>query len=332
MKQMKLLVATSALLITNAVTVLASPLTDAFSSFWVLGDSLSDNGNLFASTGNPPPPYFDGRFSNGPVWNESIIEEFATENGQTPIVTPLGINNGNLAFGGARADNEPNANGPIPSLFQQVGAFLTSTTPADLGSNPLVSVWAGANDIFQELPNAVLPEEIRAVGRNAADAVLASVGALVGASINNIMVFNLPDIGLTPSFNTDPVQSFAGTEATIAFNMQLAAGLAANPLPNIIEVDAFSIFNTIVDNPGDFGLANVEEECLATVSCILGDQAAQDTFLFWDGVHPTARGHELIEAAARQALAPVPLPATLPMLVSVLVGFGWIARRRRNIA
>ena len=36
------------------------------------GDSLIDTGNLFAATGQPPAPYFDGRFSNGPVWVEYL--------------------------------------------------------------------------------------------------------------------------------------------------------------------------------------------------------------------------------------------------------------------
>ena len=36
------------------------------------GDSLIDTGNVFAATGQPPAPYYDGRFSNGPVWVEYL--------------------------------------------------------------------------------------------------------------------------------------------------------------------------------------------------------------------------------------------------------------------
>src|SRR5689334_18901018 len=46
----------------------ASPIT----SVVVYGDSLSDNGNLFAAVGFPPPPYFHGRFSDGPVAVEQL--------------------------------------------------------------------------------------------------------------------------------------------------------------------------------------------------------------------------------------------------------------------
>ena len=36
----------------------------------VFGDSLSDTGNIYKATQEtiPPPPYFEGRFSNGLLW------------------------------------------------------------------------------------------------------------------------------------------------------------------------------------------------------------------------------------------------------------------------
>ncbi|HDV5785644.1 TPA: hypothetical protein RJD83_002616 [Legionella pneumophila] len=39
----------------------------------VFGDGLSDNGNLYAYTNHrrpASPAYYNGRFSNGPVWVE----------------------------------------------------------------------------------------------------------------------------------------------------------------------------------------------------------------------------------------------------------------------
>ncbi len=40
----------------------------------VVGDSFSDNGNLYARTGGPPAPYWQGRISNGPVWAEYLAQ------------------------------------------------------------------------------------------------------------------------------------------------------------------------------------------------------------------------------------------------------------------
>src|SRR5215469_5066295 len=50
----------------------------------VFGDSLPDTGNAFEATGHrepASPPYFDGRFSNGPVW----VEDFAASFGSRSI-------------------------------------------------------------------------------------------------------------------------------------------------------------------------------------------------------------------------------------------------------
>jgi outer membrane lipase/esterase len=46
-----------------------------FSNMFVFGDSLSDNGNLFAATGGvvPFPDYYDqGRFQNGPNYADYL--------------------------------------------------------------------------------------------------------------------------------------------------------------------------------------------------------------------------------------------------------------------
>jgi outer membrane lipase/esterase len=41
-------------------------------NLYVFGDSLVDNGNIPKLSGvdYPPPPYYQNRFSNGPVWPE----------------------------------------------------------------------------------------------------------------------------------------------------------------------------------------------------------------------------------------------------------------------
>ena len=50
----------------------------------VFGDSLSDNGNLYLASGGtqpPSPPYYQGRFSSGPVFTELLGFNAANFNG-----------------------------------------------------------------------------------------------------------------------------------------------------------------------------------------------------------------------------------------------------------
>lgn len=321
---MKKLLISAAVVACVTTSAMAASLSDQFGSIAIFGDSLSDNGNLFALTGNPPAPYSNGRFSNGPVWNEGIVAEIGGSLGGVGV---LGVPSSNFAFGGARADLDLNAEGPIPSLLEQVGAFALGGN--SFAPDTLASVWAGANDIFQdiEVGNGT------AVGENTAVDVATGIGGLISFGARNILVFNLPDIGATPAYDMNPLQSDA-TDATIAFNTDLGAAVDAfqllDPTLNIIEVDVFTIFNDIIGNPAAFGVGNAEDACIFTISCILGDTATQNAFLFWDGVHPTTTGHQLIEAAARAALAPsaVPLPAAAPLYLLAFAGFGLIARRR----
>ncbi|KAI8318443.1 hypothetical protein GQ54DRAFT_314482, partial [Martensiomyces pterosporus] len=63
-------------------------------TLYIFGDSLSDIGTLKELTLGlvPPPPYWQGRFSSGPSWNEYLA----------PL---LGYNLYNKAIGGSTSDN-----------------------------------------------------------------------------------------------------------------------------------------------------------------------------------------------------------------------------------
>src|SRR5262245_14581793 len=71
-----------------------NPLTEVV----VFGDSLSDTGNLFLASGGTvaTPPYFNGRFSNGPVWVEVLADKLGLD-----APTPSVLGGTNFAFGGA---------------------------------------------------------------------------------------------------------------------------------------------------------------------------------------------------------------------------------------
>jgi len=274
-----------------------------FNRVVTFGDSLSDNGNLFASLGTPAsPPYFQGRFSNGPVWLEQLFG---------PMNSPFqgtGVGgNTNLAFGGARADANPNPLGPIPGVPAQIAAF--QSFGGAIGPNDLVTVWAGANDLFQVFPPFAIPTEalITTTAINTAGDQITNVKTLIGLGARTLLVPNLPNIGAAPAFNTTASGQSGGFLAASTYNEALAQGLkqvaAGAPGVNIVQMNVAAALGVIIDNASAFGFTNVTNQCLTTPTCVAAPLATQNTFLFWDGVHPTQAGHALLALYASLLLS-----------------------------
>jgi outer membrane lipase/esterase len=264
------------------------------------GDSLSDNGNLFNNTGNPPAPYFQGRFSNGPVWTELLNGSMNRFWQPNPFFTPTPGSNAqniNLAVGGARADNGANLNGPLPSVGTQVGAFALSG--GTFGAGDLVTIQGGANDLFQYFALNGFGNNAGTVGagQTAASALVQDVGLAIGLGAKKLLVANLPDLGGTPAYGGVALSASAGTLATQTYNGFWDSGLkqlaATNKGVNIIQMDVYTLVNLVKANPAAFGFSNVSQACLAVPSCVGGSAATQNSYLFWDTVHPTARAQAL---------------------------------------
>jgi outer membrane lipase/esterase len=130
-----------------------------YSRVVAFGDSLSDNGNLFKNTGQPPAPYFEGRFSNGPTWIELLSNPAKSGNPNSsmdtfwspPLFTGLPNTGGttqnvNAAVGGAGTVPGSSLN-PVPSVQTQIETFIAAG--GTFGANDLVSIQGGANDLFR---------------------------------------------------------------------------------------------------------------------------------------------------------------------------------------
>ena len=294
--------ALAALTVAAAGAIASAASAQSYNRLVVFGDSLSDNGNLYAATGgaNPlSPPYFQGRFSNGVVFTELLGFNAGRFTAGAPVTGSV-----NYAFGGARTDSQISPPGMRNQLLAYTGAGGT------FGANDLVSILGGANNIFQAVgPASVSPNPasaIQPVALAAAADVNFIVNSVATAGAGTILVTNLPNLALTPQFNQGPgapaapLADYAGTQ----FNGALLAGLmstaAARPGTNIIMMDLYKIGPALVANAGAFGLTNVKDACFNQITLTVC--ATPDTYLYWDSVHPTARGHQLIAALANDYL------------------------------
>ncbi|BAY26939.1 GDSL family lipase [Calothrix sp. NIES-2100] len=255
---------------------------DKINEVYVFGDSLSDTGNIFKATNGvypPSPPYFQGRYSNGPVWVEHLSSKLGLNN----------TKNNNFAYGGATSISG-SVNG-IPGVLSQVYSYTKSQPKVN--PNALYILWAGANDYLFGATNTT------AAIANVSNAVQ----SLLIAGAKTILVANLPDLGKIPATsntanatNLSAVTKLHNSELTKSIDLLQQKSGSGN---NIIQLDVNYLYKEAISHPAKFGFANVTSSCLSNVTtCNHPDQ-----FLFWDGIHPTTAAHRILADAALKALS-----------------------------
>ena len=315
-----------------------------YNQIFIFGDSLSDPGNLFNLSGgtNPPPVFFEGRFSNGPVWSEHFAEALGLEpelwikspDQKIQVIPSDGIN---FAIAGAKTDDTHISGNPLPGLRNQVDYFVNDLLgQGNTLNNPLGVLMAGANDYFGGQSDLTIP-----IGNLSTE-----IQRLSDAGLKNILVSNLPDLGKIPlarSFGQPASENF--TALTIAHNSLLQNSLnnlsQSNPDTNLILFDFFSLFNNILANPSEFGFTNITDSCTNINLILPPDQwlpsedppylngcskELQDQFLFFDNQHPTTEAHRFIAAEALRTVS-TPEPTIIPALG--FLGMGLLALKGR---
>lgn len=337
---MKKLLTAAVCAVSFAVPAAATSLTNTYTSYYAFGDSLTDDGKLLDAALNPVSD--DGRFSNGPTWAEYIAAEF----------DGTGKNTANLAIGGATGDDENFF--PINDLSTFAGQIATFTAavmtgtplptrtvgteffpgqPTNPGSNPLVSVLFGGNDMFQSVVRAAFnaangiaettPQQVLVAAADRVTEGILEIAALEGGSVfDDFLLLTVP----------------GGNAATI-YNSRLASNVLDSRFDdlNIITLDTDLVFGEIIfdalaNGGATYGISDVNSICTASLS----DQGPfcdnPNEIALVDTVHPNAIVHQVLGAraisAVEAAVAPVPLPAGLPLLIGGLGVLGLLRMRK----
>lgn len=282
-----------------------------YTTIVVFGDSLSDTGNVAHLTDNkygiripgPLSDYTDGRFTDGfdtvpaaqnyfGVW----IEQFAASLPSRPEIKESLDGGTNYAYGFASTGNGTSVltfgpsnslSVPVENIGQQITDYLATHPRID--KHTLFVVWGGAIDVLYATSlNSVVDAAIQQTF---------NVQRLIQAGATQFLIPNLPPLGLVPRLNGSPSTSAPANAASLLFNTSLATGISVlkdlygRRNLAIYQLDTFRLLRSIVATPSAYSLTN------ATASAQGQFPLDPDSYLFWDDLHPTTRGHNILANA-----------------------------------
>jgi phospholipase/lecithinase/hemolysin len=270
-----------------AITVRAS--TPTYDNLYVFGDSYCDVGNIHAATGGavPAAPYYNGRFSNGPIWLDHVAGFLGV-----PLTASL-LGGTDYAFGGAWVTApQPIAGGFIPSVPQQVGLYLQQHG-GKADPKALYVIEGGGNDILGTTTGtpAALAYQI-AVGIVQSEQMLRQGGA------KHFVIPNLFNVGILPAAVGNAAFAAAASTATNKYVSELLGPEEELPGIHIRRMNVFSLMTAVGTDPTHFGFSDVTDPCLTTALC-----ADPDHTFFWDTHHPTEFGHAFFAVTLENVLA-----------------------------
>jgi phospholipase/lecithinase/hemolysin len=271
----------------------------------VFGDSLSDNGNLYEYMQHKlpaSPPYYKGRFSNGPIWVEYLINQYYPHNGANHLL--------DYAFGGAEIA-EDSTNEPLFTLKREIDSYLLAHQErADAQS--LFIIWIGANNYLDHRSW----DRLNITTTRVSLGIKYELQRLATAGAKHILIINLPDLGRAPVAKLLAAEALL-TQYTTQHNKKLLQVI--NDMRNQYKkvqwlyYDVHSMFNILLDKHKTYGFQHTSKTChnfnllnfgnnwqimqmlkLTAFATIQTNNINCDGYLFFDPIHPTSLTHELI--------------------------------------
>lgn len=311
--------------------------TKQFDRIVTFGTSLSDSGNAFillsdpsafsfgndCSMGTPAnvPPYDqldeflvpDGSYAkgghhvtNGATWIEQLGKSLGLAGNTQPSLRNPGQKSSNYAVGGSRILDFPCRF----NLSNQLEVFTTDF-PRQVSTRALFVIEMGSNDIRDimvsydpEDPTPSFTNLYTALGR-----IEGTIKMLYKKGARKFLVVNIPPIGETPAVSRlellFPGSAYLANFLAISFNSGLDVMLAnlniELPGADLRLLDIYALVYEIIGDPQVFKIVNTVDACV-TPNIPPFTCKKPDTFLFWDGIHPTKAVHAIVAQRAAKAL------------------------------
>lgn len=274
----------------------------------VFGDSLSDNGNLYEYMKHQlpmSPPYFEGRFTNGPVWVEILMKSYYPTDSNAHLL--------DYAFGGAGVLEDDDGDDGLFTLRREMDSyFLAHQDKAD--ENSMYVVWIGSNNYLG------VPEDPDKSSYEVNLGIQHGLQRLIDKGAKHIMVVNVPDLGRTPAardFEAVDLLTYISRHHNEMLEKNVMEFQNLYPSIQWIYFDINVVFDDMLNDASRLGFTNVTDTCyedvmkspLSKTRSVLKmvskvqqrvDEDACEGYLFFDPVHPTGPAHKLMAERTRQ--------------------------------
>lgn len=296
---------------------------------YVLGDSGSEMGNLFALPGyapGPNAPYWRGpdgflRHSSGPKWVEVLFPGMRVSSDTTRTGERV-----NYAYDGAMT-NEWVGGFPVPTphgMLSQLADFTAEVAAGRLHptTRSAFVLDIGPNDCFEALTEGT---DLAAASTQVAQNIATTI-----RSLNNVVRAAKPGTEQPVTFFVNEVPDFSEAPLFLDLYASLPADLAAanrtalhdlatdsreqvrstllnlrgelGPQVNIVTIPFDTFYTALRANPAAWGFTNVTDPVYDdTTGTVRVGPAEQEKYVFIDWLHLTATG----ERAAAQYIAQV---------------------------
>ena len=283
---------------------------NTYSQVISFGDSMSDNGNMYAigmklaNWGVPMPPNVGGRFTNGPV-----VLEIMSYILNVPLL--------NYAFGGAMSGYDSlipaygfsiGMNTEVDDFIGNLGLFKSADSKA------LYVIWTGPDDFYKGV-NMFNAKTVSTVTSNINSAMI----KLYKKGARNFFIPLMPDLSITPAARIHDTLTTGYLTAAHQRSSDLATSLTAMlksfakqyPLSKVRTFDTYTALTAEKQTYEAMGGYNVTDSCYDPPFMGLPGPVCSDPehYLFWDENHPTAWVSRLIGERFANAAVGAALPS-----------------------
>ena len=255
-----------------------------YSAMWVFGGPLEDLGNYASVFGNLPAPFFENRFSDGPLAVELLAQQLGFE--LKPSLHRVGPVKGN-DFASADAL----ANGPDTKDLQgQLNAYF-SVSHGKADPNAFYYMIIGGNEVIAATYEQNDAKSIQILEGAVASKKLA-IHRLVGAGAKTMFIDNFFNLGRTPQL-LDAGLSARATKMSQIHNAMMAQMLnqAQRDLDfNLIFFDVYQFGEDAIASADRLRITDTTDSCVALYA---SGKCDFQHFIFFTDLTVTSRLGEL---------------------------------------